>query len=227
MSEFNGFPTQTTRFLTGLRQNNNKTWFDEHRGDYEKYWVEVGKDFVVAAGERLQRKRPDLVADPRINGSLFRINRDIRFSHDKTPYKENFDLWFWAGDRKTAVSGCFLRLTPTAVLVGAGSHGFDRDQLARYREAVAAKVPGNALIKTLTKVAACGLEVDGKALKRTPPALGDLDPQRAELAKFTTLWSVAERKMGRWARTPEVLDWAYERWQELLPLHDWLVKNVG
>ena len=52
---------------------------------------------------------PDIHAEPRVNGSIFRINRDIRFSKDKTPYKDHLDLWFWEGNRKGAVSGFFLQ----------------------------------------------------------------------------------------------------------------------
>ena len=80
---------------------------------------------------------PGIATEARVNGSIFRINRDTRFSKDKTPYKDHLDFWFWEGQRKTALSGLFLRIAPAAVTVGAGAHGFDPTRLARYRAAVA------------------------------------------------------------------------------------------
>ena len=68
---------------------------------------------------------PGIATEARVNGSIFRINRDTRFSKDKTPYKDHLDFWFWEGQRKTALSGLFLRIAPAAVTVGAGAHGFD------------------------------------------------------------------------------------------------------
>ncbi len=83
---FDGFPRQTLTFLEGISKNNNEGWFDQRRANYDEYWVEAGKDFVVGAGEILRGIRKRVHAEPRINGALFRINRDIRFSKDKTPY---------------------------------------------------------------------------------------------------------------------------------------------
>ena len=117
MNEFDGFPKQTLTFLRGLRRNNTKAWFEEHRGDYEQYWVDPAKAFVDSAGAGLQSIAP-VAAEPRVNGSIFWINRDIRFSKDKTPYKDHLDFWFWEGSRKTAPSGFFLRISPDGPLSG-------------------------------------------------------------------------------------------------------------
>lgn len=60
-----------------------------------------------------------------MNGSIMGINRDIRFSKDKSPYKDHLDLWFWTGDRKGwDTSGFFFRLTPDRLVLGEGMHGF-------------------------------------------------------------------------------------------------------
>ena len=120
MSEFTGFPPQTLDFLTGLSANNSKDWFDAHRSDYDAYWVEPAKAFVEAAGEALVDLAPEIEAQPRVNGSIFRVNRDIRFSKDKRPYKDHRDFWFWEGQRKQAVSGFFMRITPDALGIGVG-----------------------------------------------------------------------------------------------------------
>jgi len=224
VATFDGFPPQTLEFLNQLGRNNNKIWFDAHRGDYERYWVEVGCDFVAAAGDPLRALRPNVVADPRINGSLFRINRDIRFSKDKTPYKDHLDVWFWEGQRKGAVSTFFFRLTPTSSLVGVGSHQFDRAQLARFRQQVMDPMHGPELVSI-----ANNLEhgLDGETLKRTPATAAAIGEDQARLLRHTSASTMAQREAGPWMQTPEVLDWAVEQWRKMAPLQAWLVENVA
>ena len=74
MADFDGFSEKTLRFLRGLSQNNNKPWFDAHRDDYEEGIVEPAKAFVSALGPRLRKISKTVQFEPRINGSLFRIN---------------------------------------------------------------------------------------------------------------------------------------------------------
>ncbi|MEM6991152.1 MAG: DUF2461 family protein, partial [Myxococcota bacterium] len=93
MAKFDGFPKQTLTFLKGLGANNDKAWFTAHRADYDNYFMEPAKHFVVALGERLAKSSPGIHAEPKVNGSIFRINRDVRFSKDKRPYKDHLDLW--------------------------------------------------------------------------------------------------------------------------------------
>ena len=75
-------------------------------------------------------------ADSAVNKSIFRINRDTRFSKDKSPYKTYADMWFWIGDDRKGSAGYFIRLVPDAVWVGGGAHWLSDPQLARYRAAV-------------------------------------------------------------------------------------------
>jgi uncharacterized protein (DUF2461 family) len=82
MITFGGFPPETIRFLRELRVNNRKDWFDAHRSDYEGYWVTPAKAFVVAGRERLAELVPEIRPEPRVLGSIFRINRDTRFARD-------------------------------------------------------------------------------------------------------------------------------------------------
>ena len=156
MPNFNGFPNETTTFLTQLAASNTKEWFDAHRADYEQYWLAPAREFVVAAGKELVQLSPNIQAEPRVNGSIFRINRDIRFSKDKTPYKTTLDIWFWEGVRREAVSGYFLRITPHELGIGVGAHGFDKDRLAAYRAAVVDPRVGATLRKTVTEVESSG-----------------------------------------------------------------------
>jgi uncharacterized protein (DUF2461 family) len=88
---FEGFRPELIDFLSELAQNNNREWFQTHRDDYEHYLVEPAREFVVALGDCLKSLGSDSHAEPHIRGSIFAINRDIRFARDKTPYKTYLD----------------------------------------------------------------------------------------------------------------------------------------
>ena len=149
---FSGFPTEAFAFLDGLAKDNSKAYFDEHRADYDSYVVPTSRSFVVALGERLQaRISPDIIAIPKANGSLGRINRDVRFSKDKSPYNTHLQFRFWQGANKNATSGVALRVSPEQIGIAVGVMAFDKPALARYRQAVVAEKSGKALVAALAK----------------------------------------------------------------------------
>ena len=162
------FPPDTLAFLDELGSHNTKAWFEANRGRYQAAYVEAAKAFVDAATPILETIVPGIRAEPRVLGSIFRIHRDTRFSHDKRPYKDHLDLWFWEGDRKTAVSGLFARIAPELVGAGAGSHGFDKRELAAYRSAVADTDSGAELARIVAGIEAAGYDLGGKTYSRVP-----------------------------------------------------------
>ena len=226
MGDFEGFPKKTLTFLRGLQRNNTKEWFTAHRGDYDRYWVEPAKDFVVAAGEALQKLAP-VVYEPKINGSIFRINRDIRFSQDKRPYKDHLDFWFWEGERRSAVSGFFLRVTPKQIGIGVGAHGFDKDRLAAYREAVVADGSAASLVAAVKKVERAGYEVRGEHYKRVPRGYEPANDTQEHLLRFSALWCGEDVKHPPELHTPKFVNLAVREWRKLVPLHRWLVDEIG
>ncbi|MDL2226884.1 DUF2461 domain-containing protein, partial [Deltaproteobacteria bacterium OttesenSCG-928-M10] len=108
-----GFSEETITFLADLRANNNRTWFMENRDRAEKFLLSPARDLVAAVGDLLRRQRPDIVADPRTDRSLYRLNRDTRFSRDKTPYKAHLGVWWWEGaGGRMECPGFYFHLTP-------------------------------------------------------------------------------------------------------------------
>src|SRR5690242_20353650 len=97
-STFAGFPPQTVHFLDELHHNNSREWMHAHKAEYEAFFMQPARALVQAIGERLDELGPGLHAEPKVFGSIMTINRDIRFSKDKSPYKTQLDLWFWHGD---------------------------------------------------------------------------------------------------------------------------------
>jgi uncharacterized protein (TIGR02453 family) len=222
---FRGFPPETMDYLAALRQNNNKHWFDAHRSDYEHYYLEPAKAFVQAAGAKLDELAPGIRAEPRVLGSIFRINRDTRFSADKRPYKDHLDLWFWEGDRKQAVSGFFVRVTPEFIGVGAGSHGLQPDRLAAYREAVTHPASGPKLAILAKELTSAGYELGGRRYKRVPSGFEVSDPRLIELLKHDALFVHIEQPSDV-GTTERLLDTCEGHWMALAPLHRWLVDEV-
>src|SRR6185503_15233546 len=134
---FSGFAPELIDFLGQLRANNNRDWFQAHREAYERYYVDAAREFVVAIGPRLAELGEGIHAEPKVRGSIFAINRDIRFSPDKTPYKAYLDLWFWQGDGPSRERpGYFMRLDAEHLTLGAGMHMFGDAALAAYRAAL-------------------------------------------------------------------------------------------
>src|SRR6266481_9685369 len=134
---FQGFDSKLLEFLRDLGNSNTREWFQAHYDEYQAYLVEPAREFVLAMGACLPQLGADIHAEPRVRGSIFAINRDVRFSRDKTPYKTHLDLWFWQGSGPSRERpGYFFRLTAETLILGAGMHAFSESALARYREAV-------------------------------------------------------------------------------------------
>lgn len=135
---FSGFSEGTFKFLHGLKKNNNKEWFDAHRSDYEEYLREPSKAFVEAMAVRIKEAGLPLKAN--VKSSLFRINRDVRFSKDKSPYKTHIGISFlMEGLASDEWTGMYLGMEPEGkngvkTYIGGGAHEPSSPYLKRLRE---------------------------------------------------------------------------------------------
>ena len=226
MSEFTGFGPKTAKFLRDLGRNNDKAWFDAHRDEYEAYYLEPAKAFIEAAGPKVEKFAPNISWEPRVNGSLFRVNRDIRFSKDKTPYKDHIDLWFWEGNRKTALSGFYLRIRDKSVEFGVGAHRFSKEALIRYRESLADDAAAKSLKSVVRRFEKAGYVIRGKTYKQVPRGF-EGGAAAEELVLFSGLSAGAVRKAPPELRSAKFVTYCTREWKKLAPLHDWLMDNVG
>jgi uncharacterized protein (TIGR02453 family) len=223
---FEGFPRRALRFLREVGENNNREWFQAHRDDYETLLLEPARDFVVEMGEELRAIGADVHADPRVNGSIFRINRDTRFSKDKRPYKDHLDLWFWEGSgRSRDCPGYWFRLTSEQLILGAGKHHFG-DRLGAYRDAVSDRKRGEALRRAVDAVTSTGNDVGGRHYKRVPTGY-DVPSDREDLLLHDGLYAYADLAVPAQAHTEEFPRFCSERWRALKPVQDWLVRELG
>lgn len=109
---------QTLKFLTQLKKNNNKPWFDSHRAQYEAARIDFANVFELVI-DALQ-KTDTTITGLTSRDCIFRINRDIRFSKDKTPYKSHFGASIKRGGRKSPFAGYYFHVEPGQSFVGGG-----------------------------------------------------------------------------------------------------------
>ena len=96
-SGFSGFDLKIFAFLRDIEQNNNKEWFTDNRDRYDNEYLGPAFDFVNAMYTATAELHPPHNAVAKINGSVRRINRDVRFSKDKSPYNARLHLVFLGG----------------------------------------------------------------------------------------------------------------------------------
>lgn len=130
------FKSDFNEFFKELAANNNKEWFDENRERYHKNIKLPFEHFVAALMAEMQKEDPELTGDPK--KAIFRINRDIRFSPDKTPYKLNRSAAISKYGRKDgARPGLYIQLGPENVYIAGGVYDPNKEELQAVREAIA------------------------------------------------------------------------------------------
>jgi len=129
------------QFFIELAANNNKNWFDENRNHYHKDVKEPFEKFISALIEAVKEYEPTLDMKP--GDAIFRINRDIRFAKDKTPYKLNRSALVSKYGRKEAGHpSLYVELGPERIYLAGGAYEPTKEQLEKIREAIAADVKG-------------------------------------------------------------------------------------
>src|SRR5207245_6846142 len=169
-SAFRGWPEECPRFFIGLELDNSKKYFDAHRATYE----EAVKGPMVALIELLEADYGP--------GKVFRANRDIRFSKDKSPYKPNIAGYAGMGGR-----GGYLSLDARGLTVASGRYEFTPEELNTYRKKVASEAAGNQLVAIVTKIERSGYKIGGEELKRVPPGFPQDHPRERLLRGTLTI----------------------------------------
>ena len=130
---------QIHTFLKGLAANNNRPWMDEHKADYQLakgHFIELVQQSIDVAS-----KFDSEVADEEAKKCVFRLNRDIRFSNNKTPYKTNFGGAICKGGRKTGNPGYYIHVMPGNNFAGGGLFSPQPDALKKIRQEIDYNAP--------------------------------------------------------------------------------------
>lgn len=221
---FQGFQPGLIEFLRRLRENNDRDWFQAHRGEYEALLLAPAREFVLAMGDCMKQLGPDMHAEPKIRGSILAINRDTRFSADKSPYKSHLDLWFWQGSGPSRERpGYFFRLTPEQLTLGAGMHRFSDAVLDGFRAAVLDDAHGSrleALVEPLKSDSS--VRLGEQTLKRVPSGW-PADHPRAEFLRFTGLSASSTMDVPPELCTPQLPAFCLQHFQRFADLQRWLI----
>lgn len=124
----------TIKFLKGLKKNNSKEWFDANRKAYDAAKEEY-LEFVTEVLGKMKAIDPTLM-ELQPKQCVFRINRDVRFSANKDPYKTNFGASFSKGGKKINCAGYYFHLEPGACFIGGGYWMPEASDLAKIRQEI-------------------------------------------------------------------------------------------
>jgi uncharacterized protein (TIGR02453 family) len=108
----------TLKFLKDLKKNNNKPWFDNNRRSYEEAKADFA-NFIQAVIDKYAKSDPT-IKSILAKDCMFRINRDVRFSNDKSPYKTNMGAYISRGGKKSIYGGYYFHCEPGQCFVGGG-----------------------------------------------------------------------------------------------------------
>ncbi len=157
------FSPELFNFLRQLKRHNNRDWFAKNKARYENVVRDPALMFISSFGPHLHKLSPHFIADARpTRGSLFRIYRDTRFSHDKKPFKTHVGIHFSHASGKDAHAPVFyFHLEPGNPFAAAGIWHPDTSALTKIRTAIIAEPAQWAKVRGK-------LELEGDSLKRPP-----------------------------------------------------------
>jgi uncharacterized protein (TIGR02453 family) len=215
------FSPATFKFLRALARNNNRAWFKSHQADYETQVRGPYLQLIADLQAPLANISTHYRADPRkVGGSLFRIQRDTRFSGDKAPYKS------WAGARlfherrrEIAAPSFYLHIAPGDCFVGAGLWHPENHTLRNIRNFI---VDNPAAWKRAAHSRAFRehYEFRGESLSRAPQGFAHDHPLLADLKRKS--YAAGVEFDDALACSPKLFPFVVAHCKRLAPLVDYL-----
>ncbi len=197
-STFAGFSPDAFQFFRELAENNNKAWFDQNRPRYEQHVTGTFRGLLETLEPFLLQLDPQFEVSGRTNGNFSRINRDIRFSKDKSPYKSNYYLYVFDRRRDRGEAGrLYVGLSAECVTVG----------FSIYAAGVRDKE--SALATIFRKRFATHRSIFDRLLANN-----------VRKGRYETYWHRQEK--GEWTLHPNLP----KRDDDWLTLHAWIVRKV-
>jgi uncharacterized protein (TIGR02453 family) len=205
---FDGFDPDAFAFYRELEVHNERPWWLANKARYDEH--------VRGPFEALAEELEPVASAVKV----YRPYRDVRFSHDKTPYKTRQGMF---AQRAPGI-GWFLNLDASGVSLGGGFFG-DASMTKAYRAAVEAVGPGTELEGIVRDLEAAGYAMGGEQLKTAPRGIA-VDHPRIELLRYR--WMTARKHVDEADATgPALLDALFDTVEELQPLVRWAVANVA
>jgi uncharacterized protein (TIGR02453 family) len=208
---FKGWPERALDFYAGLEADNSKSYWLAHKSEYD----DAVKAPFVELSAVVDREFGPL--------HLFRPNRDIRFSKDKSPYKTSAA----AVTESEGGAAYYVQLSATGLYAGSGYYHLQNDQLELFRRAVDDPKTGPQLAKAVAALRKQRYEVASRdSLKRTPRGF-EADHPRSELLRMKGMHVGRTFGAPRWLHTKAAADRIMTAWRDASPVNRWLDRYVG
>lgn len=214
---FPGFPEETVRFFLDLRFHNETSWFHAHREAYETYVRKPFSEFIEAMTPTVMRIADDMETRP--NKCLARINRDIRFTRDKSPYRDHMWMLFRrSGEEREHAVMYWFELSPEVVEWGVGFWGYNRPAMDALRERMVKKPAEVRRVLRQCGIPDETLHIYGDRYKSMKPPAG----MSADLAMLYPCKEIYVKRIGvplGESYRPEIIDRISEDFLRLKPLY--------
>lgn len=210
MATFQGWPNSALDFYRDLERDNSRAFWTAHKDVYERD--------VKAPFEALS----ELVSEQFGRLRVFRPNRDIRFSKDKSPYKTRC----YAATEGQGGEAYYVEISPKGLVAASGYWMMANDQLDRYRRGVDDDEAGTALERIVVELRAQELTIEGPGL-RTAPRGYRRDHPRVELLRHKSVAAIRRFPPAPWLGTAAAAERIVEVWRAAGPMNDWLARHVG
>jgi uncharacterized protein (TIGR02453 family) len=217
-------PVETIQFLKDLKENNNKEWFHENKKRYDdikKYLISFSNSLIKEVA-----KFDNAIAGIDPKKTIFRINRDIRFSKDKSPYKTNLGIFLNPSkDKNIELSGYYLHISPDDSFIGGGIHSPDNNNLKLIRQEIDYNFDEfKAIINDKDFVENFGEELRGDKLKTAPKGY-QIDNPAIEYLKFKGFITFTNFEPSLISDS-SFLDFCVNKFKVLYPFHQFFNKAI-
>lgn len=207
---FRGWPPEALEFYRALEAHNSRAWWEAHQDEYRELVLgpmrALCREFEAAYGPF----------------HIFRPQRDVRFSRDKSPYKTHLGA-VAEGDRGEQY---YVQLSADGLFAASGYHRMANDQLARFRAAVADDRSGSRLVEAVAEVVRRGYELGGSELATAPRGY-PRDHPRVDLLRHKGLTVGRAFEPAPWLGTRSALKRITAVWEAAAPVNRWLGRHVG
>jgi uncharacterized protein (TIGR02453 family) len=204
---FRGWPAEALEFYEGLAADNSKTYWTSNKATYEQ-------KVLAPMTELLAELEPEFG-----KGKIFRPNRDVRFSADKSPYKTAIGA--------VLEHGGYVQLSADGLAAGNGMWMMAADQLERYRRSVADNASGEDLEKIIAEIERQRIEAGGHDTLKTAPRGYPRDHPRVDLLRNKGLVAWKQWPVAGWLGTAGAKRRVVDFLHATRPLADWLDRHVG
>lgn len=212
------FTNKSVIFLQELALNNNREWFNAHKAEFIEFLATPAENFANQIASELQK-----ISGFQFEIKIFRMNRDVRFSKNKTPYHTHLRIVF-SCCQPLCSPGFYFSLESDRIIWGAGLYQFTKEQLEKYQQAVINEAKGSKLEKILAAIPV-QYQIVGDKYKKIPCGL-NMDFPRSELLRHKDLVVFCCEFNLLQVNWEELLNSTRFHYNHLLPLFNWFAETL-